>query len=100
MRLKLPKHVHGFVDRHRVKTRYYLRIPGRESIPLPGLPFSTEFMDAYQAGLAGADVRQLGAGRTKPGTVNAAIVAYRNSEAWAQLKPGTQRARRNILDRF
>ena len=100
LRLKLPLHVHGFVDRHG-KARHYLRKPGTKSLALPGLPYSPECMEAYQAGMAGAAVvRQVGAGRTVPGTVNAALVAYFNSETWAQLKPGTQRARRNILALF
>ena len=100
MRLKLPLHVHGFVDRHG-KPRHYLRRPGSKPVALPGVPYSPEFMEAYQAAMAGVVVgRQIGAGRTTPGTVNAAIVAYYNSEAWAQLKPGTQRARRNILRLF
>ncbi len=100
MRLKLPLHVHGFVDRHG-KPRHYLRRPGSKPIALPGLPYSPEFMDAYQAVMAGAVVaRDIASGRTRPGSVNAAIVAYFNSEAWAQLRPGTQRARRNILNLF
>ena len=97
MRLKLPRHVHGFTDRHG-KARHYLRQPGRKPVALPGLPYSPEFMEAYQAASQGTVVaREIGAGRTKPGTVNAAIVAYYNSEAWAMLKLGTQRARRNVL---
>ena len=100
MRLKLPLHVHGFIDRHG-KARHYLRRPGSKPIPLPGVPYSPEFMEAYAAALAGVLVKkQIGAGHTVPGTVNAAIIAYFNSEAWAQLKLGTQRARRNILRLF
>lgn len=100
MRLKLPLHVHGFVDRHG-KARHYLRRPGCKPIALPGIPYSAEFMMAYDAGMAGAVVtRAIGAARTFPGTVNATIVSYYNSEAWAQLRLSTQRARRNILNQF
>lgn len=100
MRVKLPKHVHGFIDRHG-KPRHYLRVPGNKPVSLPGLAHSSEFMQAYQAALDGTvTARDIGAARTKPGTVNAAIVAYYNSEAWAVLKPATQRARRNILSLF
>ncbi len=100
MRLKLPLHVHGFVDRHG-KARHYLRRPGAKTISLPGLPYSPEFMAAYEAGMAGIiPAKEIGASRTMPGTVNAAIVGYLNSEAWALLKPATQRARRNILNAF
>src|SRR4051812_18980831 len=100
MRVKLPKHVHGFVDRHG-KSRHYLRVPGQKPVPLPGPAHSLEFMAAYQTALSGiVPTRPIGAGRTQPGTVNAAIVAYYGSEAWAQLRQGTQRARRNILELF
>ena len=46
-RMKLPRYVHGFVDRHG-KPRFYFRRPGFESVPLPGLPYSPEFMRAYE----------------------------------------------------
>jgi integrase len=100
MRLKLPRHVHGFVDRHG-KPRHYLRRPGFKPVPLPGLPYSLEFMEAYDAAMAGHSiVRQIGSERTKLGTLNAAVIAYYNSEAFSQLSEGTRKARRNILDRF
>jgi hypothetical protein len=51
-RMKLPRYVHGFVDRHG-KPRFYFRRPGFESVPLPRLPYSPEFMRAYEAALAG-----------------------------------------------
>jgi hypothetical protein len=50
LRRRLPKYVHGYIDRH-CKPRHYLRRPGRKEMPLPGLPWSTEFMDAYEAAL-------------------------------------------------
>lgn len=96
------KHVNSFYDRHG-KLRHLCRIPGRKSFTLPGLPGSAEFMDAYQAALAGAPTAptEIGASRTKAGTVNAAIVAYYNSKMFtAALAADTQRMRRNILERF
>src|SRR5207248_8535405 len=42
----------------------------------------------------------IGAARTKPGTVNAAIVAYYGSVAFINLAAETQRTRRNILETF
>ena len=47
MRLKLPKHVNGFTDRHG-RVRYYLRRPGFKPIPLPSTPWSPPFMEAWQ----------------------------------------------------
>jgi hypothetical protein len=46
-RRRLPRHVHGFVD-HNGKARFYFRRKGQPNIPLPGLPWSTEFMAKYQ----------------------------------------------------
>ena len=50
----LPKYVHGFVDRHG-RPRFYFRRAGFKKVPLPGLPWSPEFMAAYQEVL-GADL--------------------------------------------
>jgi integrase len=61
------------------------------------------FMEAYHAALAGeaAPPRlDIGAGRTQPGTINAAVVSYFNSTAFAALAPESRRTRRNILERF
>ncbi len=57
-------------------------------------------MTAYQAALAGVAAAPLGVNRTKPGTVNAAIVGYYQSPAFAELAAGTRAERRNILERF
>jgi integrase len=95
------QYVHAFRDRHG-KLRYYFRRPGIKQVPLPGLPYSAEFMEAYQAALAGmtAPRHEIGASRTKPGTVNAAVVGYYQSLAFRELAPGTQAMRRAILERF
>lgn len=58
-------------------------------------------MTSYQLALAGQPARiEIGAGRTKPGTVNAAVVGYYTSLAFRSLAPGTQKMRRAILERF
>jgi integrase len=98
-RIKLD-YVHEYRDRHD-KLRRYFRKPGFRRIALPGIPGSDEFMTAYQLALAGQPARiEIGAGRTKPGTVNAAIVGYYTSLAFRSLAPGTQKMRRAILERF
>ncbi len=98
-RLRLD-YVHEYLDRHG-KLRRYFRRPGFKRIPLPGLPGSDEFMTAYKLALAGQPPRiEIGAGRTKPGTVNAAIVGYYSSFAFRSLAAGTQKLQRSILERF
>jgi integrase len=93
-------YIHEYQDRHG-KLRRYFRRPGFKRIALPGMPGSDEFMTAYQLALAGQPPRvEIGAGRTKPGTVNAAIVGYYNSVAFRSLALGTQKLQRSILERF
>jgi hypothetical protein len=70
-RIRLP-HVNAFRDRHG-KLRHVFRRRGFKNVPLPSLPGSEEFMAAYQVALAGVESKlEIGAGRTKPVTVNAA----------------------------
>ena len=98
-RIKLD-YVHEYHDRHG-RLRRYFRRPGFKRIALPGAPGSDEFMTAYQLALAGQPPRiEIGAGRTKPGTVNAAIVGYYSSVAFRSLALGTQKLQRSILERF
>src|SRR5262245_23627189 len=47
-----PKYVHGFIDRHG-KPRFYFRRAGFKKEPLPGLPWSGQFMGAYEQAMAG-----------------------------------------------
>ena len=99
---KLPlRYVNEYRD-VRGKVRRYFRRPGQKRIPLLGLPGSDEFMAAYQEALAGVESKlEIGASRTKPGTINALIVEYFKSDAFTKaLAPETQRMRHNILDRF
>src|ERR1700731_316054 len=98
---KNPKYTHGFVD-HDGKPRFYLRAPGRKRVPLPGLPWSPQFMEARQKALDGDwAVPELGASRTKAGTVNAALVSYYQASAFKDgLAESSQKMRRNILERF
>jgi integrase len=49
-RYKLPKYVQAFVDRDG-RAYHYFRRRGSERVPLPGLPWSPEFMAAYQRAL-------------------------------------------------
>ena len=93
-----PKFVNGFIDRHG-KPRFYFRRPGFKSVPLPGLPWSPQFMEAYENALAGQPL-QIAASQTKPGTIRALAVSYFNSLAFRSMKPSTQSVYRNIVDRF
>jgi integrase len=93
-----PKFVHGFMDRHG-KPRFYFRRAGFKKVPLPGLPWSPEFMAAYEQALAGQPL-QIGGSRTKPGTLRALAVSYFASPAFRTLRPSSQYSYRNIIDRL
>ena len=97
-RLKLPRYVHGFVDRYG-KPRFYFRRPGFESKPLHGLPYSAEFISDYEAALGGQPL-PVGANRARPGTMWALGLSYFASPEFRTLRPSTQRAYRGIIERL
>lgn len=96
------KYVHQWVDKRQggAKARYYFRRPGFARLPLPGLPGSAEFMDAYQAALASQLPKPIGAGRTKAGSIGALIVSYFGSPSFLALETGTRHNYRLILEKF
>ena len=93
-----PPYCNGFIDRHG-KARWYFRRAGFKKVPLPGLPWSPEFMAAYEHALAGQPL-QIGSARTSPGTVRALAVSYFNSSDFRSLKPSSQAIYRGVIDRF
>jgi integrase len=98
--MKAPKHVHGYIDRHG-KARFYLRRKGRTHVPLPGLPWSPEFMAAYQDAMASEAPKPApNARHIKPGTIASLVHSYLNSVTFGELAPETKRTRKNILRRF
>jgi site-specific recombinase XerD len=101
MKRRNPPHVHGYVDQHG-KAKFYFRRAGQPKVRLPGLPWSPEFMEAYEAAKGGRSAaNEIGASRTVPGTVNAAIVSYYQAPAFTKgLAKTTQTSRRAILERF
>jgi integrase len=93
-----PKFVQAFLDRHG-KPRHYFRCTGFKTIALPGLPWSPEFMAAYEAALAGQPM-QIGGARVKPGSFRALAVSYFNSMGFRRLKATTQTLYRNAIERL
>jgi integrase len=98
--MKKPKFVHSFFD-SRDKPRNVFRRPGFKQVTLPGLPWSPEFMAAYEAAMAGQSPQETAAIRAGlPGTIRALAVSYFNSIAFRSMKASTQQARRNIIERL
>ncbi|MEI4486363.1 tyrosine-type recombinase/integrase [Frigidibacter sp. MR17.14] len=100
MMRKPPKYCQGFLDRHG-SPRWYFRRPGFDRVALPGLPWSPEFMAAYEAAAKG-EPNNLGAGaaKTVPGTVAALVASYYRSSEYRNLKPITQRTYRSTIEPF
>jgi len=97
-RLKLPRYVHGFIDRHG-RPRYYFRRAGFETKPLRGLPYSPEFMRDYESAMADQPA-PVGAGKVRPGTMTALALSYFASPQFCTLRPSTQRRYRNTIERL
>jgi integrase len=98
---KLPKYCRGYTD-VRGGLRHYLRRPGFPQVPLPGLPWSAEFMKEYAAHMTpteGETVQPTIDG-VLPRSLRALAIAYYQSAAFAALKPITQGVYRNIIDAF
>jgi integrase len=92
------KYVQAWVDGDG-RAHHYFRRPGFPRVRLPGLPGSAAFMRAYEEALGGPRL-EIGAKRSKPGSVNAAIAGYYTSLEFRSLAAGTQAIRRAILERF
>src|SRR5690242_14521873 len=99
MQRRPPRYTRGFMDRHG-KPRWYFRREGFPGKALPGLPWSPEFMAAYEEAMNGETNprTQIGASRTLPGTFDALIVSFYSSAIFLGWGPSMQRARRNILE--
>jgi integrase len=91
-RIKL-EYVHEYRDRHG-KVRRYVRRRGFRAMPLPGLPGSPEFMQAYQDAISGPAVRLR---KPKAGTLAALAADFFNSTEFANLKPSSQATYRLTL---
>ena len=96
----LPKHCTWNTDRHN-KRRIRFR-KGYYSTYLSGVPYSEGFMQQYHALLDGQSARleSKNGDRLEPGTINAVIVSFYQCTDFVKLKASTQRARRNMLEKF
>lgn len=97
------KYVNSFYDRHG-RLRHQFRRAGHPKKFLPGLPGSAEFMDAYQAlidSTGGAPSIEIGAKRSKAGTLDVVIAVYIKSDEFTKgLAQASQDMRRPIFDRL
>jgi hypothetical protein len=97
--MKLPRFVHGYVSRHGRPT-YYLRRRGYRKVRLPGLPWSSQFMEAYEAALAGQPAIEPGRAKIRLGTMRALTLSYFASPAFTRLAKTTRQNYRRAIERF
>jgi integrase len=99
--IKKPPYVQGpWIDRKTGRAYCYFRRRGFPKVRLPGLPWSPQFMAAHEKALSSAP-EPIGAGRSKPGSVAAAIASYYGpTSTFKNLAPDTQAVRRAVLDAF
>src|SRR5262245_14833721 len=101
---RIRQYVHHWIDnRHgKAKGRYFFRRRGFKQVPLPGLPGSPTFEEAYQAALAWGKPlpSTVGAKRIRVGSIDALVLAYFASPAFIALKPSTQQIYRGIIEAF
>lgn len=95
----LPKYCAWNEDRHG-KRRVRFRKSGFSTY-LTGTPWSEDFMRQYAAALDGVkeQTANIGAARTKPGSISALIASY-YTLVFPTIEPSTQKMRRSILERF
>ncbi|HKG86152.1 MAG TPA: hypothetical protein VKB16_23870 [Beijerinckiaceae bacterium] len=98
---KYPRYTEGYIDRHG-KPRFYLRRPGAKRVALPGLPWSPEFMAAYQAAIDGVTLaaRPIGATRALVGSTAEVVARYLLDASFTTLAASTRDKRRRFLDAF
>ncbi len=110
-RAGLPLHVSPATDRHgRIRLRFRKGLFSAYLSPALGdyhrdvakLLKSPEFWERYEAALAGIEAasRRIGAGRHKPGTLAALVLAYYRSPEFLGLSQATKATYRGILERF
>lgn len=91
------KYVQSYTDRHGNQRNYYRR-KGYKSVPLPGVPGSSEFAKAYEA--ASAQLRPQVGLQASDRSIGALIARYYASAEFRSLRPSSQRPYRNQLEKF
>lgn len=94
-KIKLP-FIHEYRDRDG-NVRRYVRRRGYPKVTLPGLPGSPEFMEAYQAALAGKPV--LARREAKAGTLGELVLRYYGSPRFDNLSPNSKKLYRHVLEK-
>ncbi|WP_157971220.1 tyrosine-type recombinase/integrase [Pseudogemmobacter bohemicus] len=95
---KPPRYCQGFEDRHGT-FRWYYRRPGFPRCALPGLPWTPEFMAAYEKAANGEKL-EIGVKQTIAGSVSALVVSFYKTSDFTGLSDSTKATYRGIIERF
>lgn len=88
-------YVHEYRDRHG-KVRRYFRRHGYKTMALPGLPGSSEFMQAYASALAGKTVEQQP--KHGGGTLSDLTMRFYRSTEFSNLRSSSKATYRSVLE--
>src|ERR1044071_6185649 len=91
-------YVQAFTDKTG-RRRHYFRRAGKR-VPLPGLPGSSEFMEAYAAALGEAPAKPVKRATMAAGSVADLVQRYYASPSFLRLSAGSKRDYARILDSF
>lgn len=92
------RHVQVWRDKRTKQVYFYFRKRGAPRVRLPGPYGSEAFRSAYYDAIE--NKIEIGADRSKAGSVSAAIAAYYQAPSFKTLADGTKGMRRAILERF
>jgi integrase len=95
---KPPRYCQGFEDRHG-KFRWYYRRPGFARVALPGLPWTPEFMAAYEKAANGEKL-EIGKSQTIAGSMSALVASFYKTSDYTGLSASTKATYRGIIERF
>ena len=99
MMRRLPKYVQHFID-HNDYARFYFRRDGFKRVPLPGLPWSPKFMEAYEAAMDGQPPQVAVLRKPKQGSFAELAASYFASTAYRTMQPSTQGVYNNAIARW
>lgn len=89
-----------YVNRYRDRTgklRHYLRQPGKKAVPLPGIPGSREFMDAYHLALDSVEAPPNSSRHVASGSLAAIVAGYYRTADFVNLSANSQKLYRLVL---
>ena len=96
---KPPPYAHWKRARHGGPGFWYFTCPGYPRVRLPGLPWTPQFMEAYERAMNGAPV-PVGGSLVVRRSFAELAAKFTSSAEWSQLAPATKTTYRRVIDRL